>query len=128
MLSSRRVRWLAFAALAGAVLDTLVASATDSAEQAPAAAPITAIWQVQRVDFVYNSNSVRYSCGNLQRRIAAILQAVGAHSNIGVELGCNSGELVRYANVHLTLAVPIEATDENVRAATDFGTRDALVA
>lgn len=128
MLSSRRIGWLAFAALTGAVLNTVVASATDSAEQAPSAAPIAAIWQIQRVDFVYNSNSVRYSCGNLQRRIAAILQAVGAHSKIGVELGCNSGELVRYANVHLTLAVPVEATEENVRVATDFGTRDELVA
>ena len=53
---------------------------------------------------------------------------MGAHATIGVELGCRSGELVRYANVHLTLAVPVEASEENVRAATDFGTRDELVA
>jgi hypothetical protein len=64
----------------------------------------------------------------LQRRIAAILQAVGAHASVGVELGCSGGELVRYSNVHLTLAVPVEATEENLRAATNFDTRDQLVA
>jgi hypothetical protein len=124
MLSSHRGRGFAYVALIGAVLSVGVAAAADTTEEAP----IVAIWQIQRVDFVYNSNSVRYSCGNLQRRIAAILQAVGAHANMGVELGCNSGELVRYANVHLTLAIPVEATEENVRAATNFGPRDELVA
>jgi hypothetical protein len=127
MLSSHRSRGLAFVASIGAVFSVGVAAAADTTE-APPETSIVAIWQIQRVDFVYNSNSVRYSCGNLRRRIAAILQAVGAHSKIGVELGCSSGELVRYANVHLTLAVPVEATAENVRAATDFGTRDELVA
>jgi hypothetical protein len=119
MLSSRRTWGFAFVASIGAAFS--VATATDDA-------PIAAIWQIQRIDFVYNSTTVRYSCGNLQRRIAAILQAVGANASMGVELGCNSGELVRYANVHLTLAMPVEATEENVRAATTFGTRDELVA
>jgi hypothetical protein len=121
MLSSRRIRWVSFAALFGAVLSAY-------GEEVPPAATVVAIWQIERIDFVYNSTSVRYSCGNLQRRIAAILQAVGAHSKIGVELGCSSGEMVRYATVHLTLAVPVEATDENIRAATDYDTRDELVA
>ncbi len=120
MLSSRRSRWLAFAALTGAVLSSLVARAADDT--------VAAIWQIERIDFVYHSSTVRYSCGNLQRRIAAILQAVGAHSTIGVELGCRSGDLVRSANVRLTLAAPVEATEENLRAATDFDTHDELVA
>jgi hypothetical protein len=120
MLSSRRNRWLALTALTGAVLSSVVARAADDS--------IAAIWQIERIEFVYHSSTVRYSCGNLQRRIAAILQAVGAHSTIGVDLGCRSGDLVRHANVRLTLAVPVEATEENVRVATDFDTRDELVA
>jgi hypothetical protein len=120
MLSSRRNRWFALTALTGTVLSCVVARAADDT--------ISAIWQIERIEFVYHSSTVRYSCGNLQRRIAAILQAVGAHSTIGVELGCRSGDLVRYANVRLTLAVPVEATEENVRVATDFDTRDELVA
>jgi hypothetical protein len=120
MLSSRRNRWLALTALTGTVLSCVVARAADDG--------IAAIWQIERIEFVYHSSTVRYSCGNLQRRIAAILQAVGAHSTIGVDLGCRSGDLVRHANVRLTLAVPVEATEENVRVATDFDMRDELVA
>ena len=126
MLSSRRTWRFAFVASIGAICG--VGFAAEAPPDIPPDGPITAIWQIQRIDFAYNSTSVRYSCGNLQRRIAAILQAVGANARMGVELGCNSGELVRYANVHLTLAMPVEATEENVRAATDFGTRDELVA
>jgi hypothetical protein len=121
MLSSRRIRWFGFAALLGAACSVVAA-------EAPTAATVAAIWQIERIEFAYHSATVRYSCGNLQRRIAAILQAVGAHSRIGVELGCRSGELVRTANVRLTLAVPVEATEENVRAATDYDTQDELVA
>ena len=122
MLSSRRAWGYAFVASLGAVFGS------SAAEDAPPDTQITAIWQIQQIDFVYNSSTVRYSCGNLQRRIAAILQAVGANANMGVEIGCSSGELVRYANVHLTLAVPVEATAENLRAATNFDARDQLVA
>lgn len=122
MLSSRRTWGFAFVASLGAVFGV------SAADEAPPDTQITAIWHIQQIDFVYNSSTVRYSCGNLQRRIAAILQAVGANASMGVEIGCSSGELVRYANVHLTLAVPVEATDENLRAATDFDTRDELVA
>jgi hypothetical protein len=120
MLSSRRNRWFALTAVTGTVLSCVVAHASDDT--------IAAIWQIERIEFVYRSSTVRYSCGNLQRRIAAILHAVGAHSTIGVDLGCRSGDLVRHANVRLTLAVPVEATEENVRVATDFDTRDELVA
>jgi hypothetical protein len=123
MLSSRRTWGFAFVATLGAVFGVSVAE-----EAAPPDTQITAIWHIQKIDFVYNSTTVRYSCGNLQRRIAEILHAVGAHATMGVELGCSSGELVRYSNVHLTLAVPVEATEENLRAATNFDTRDELVA
>ena len=123
MLSSRRTWGFAIVVLIGAMFGASV-----TAEETAPDTPVTAIWHIERIDFIYHSNSVRYSCGNLQRRIAAILQAVGAHSRIGVELGCKAGELVSYANVHLTLAAPIEATEENVRAATNFDARDELVA
>ena len=120
MLSSHGIRWLATAALAGAVLVACVARASDES--------VVAIWKVQRIEFTYSSATVRYSCEALQRRIAAILYAVGAHSRMAVELSCANGEPVRFANVHLRLAVPVEATEENLRAVTDFDTRDELVA
>lgn len=118
MLSSRRTRWLAFAALTGAVIGAVRASDT----------ALLAIWKVERIEFIYSSSTVSYSCEALQRRIAAILQAVGAHSRMAIEPGCAAGERVRYANVRLTLAMPVEASEENLRAATDYDTRDELVA
>jgi hypothetical protein len=121
MLSSHRSRWFGLVAWLGAAFGVAAAGA-------PTDETVAAIWRIERIEFTYHSTSVRYSCGNLQRRIAAILQAVGAHSRIGVDLDCRSGELVRYANVRLTLAVPIEATAENVRTATDYDTQDELVA
>jgi hypothetical protein len=116
MLSSHGRRWVAIAALAGAVLTSARAET------------VTAIWKIQRIEFTYSSATVRYSCEALQRRIAAILHAVGAHSRMAVELSCAKGEQVRFATAQLQLAVPVEATEENVRAATDFDTRDELVA
>ena len=121
MLSSRRTRWVAIAALTGAVLAGTVARASDDDT-------ISAIWKVEQIEFVYSSSTVRYSCEALQRRIAAILYSVGAHSRIAIELTCANGEPVRHANVSLRLAVPVEASEENLRAATDYDTRDELVA
>ena len=90
---------------------------------------IVAIWKIERIEFVYSSSTVRYSCGALQRRIAAILlRSRRALDASAVELSCASGEPVRHANVTLTLAVPVEASEENLRAATDYDTRDELVA
>ncbi len=119
MLSSRRNRWLAVAALTAAVIGA-AARASD--------ATIVAIWKIERIEFIYSSSTVRYSCGALQRRIASILYSVGAHAKMAIEPDCAAGERVRYAKVHLTLAVPVEASEENLRAATDYDTRDELVA
>ncbi len=119
MLSSRRTRWLAFVALTGAVLGS-AARASD--------ATILAIWKIEHIELVYSSSTVRYSCEALQRRIAAILHTVGAHSRMAIEPGCAAGEQVRYANVRITLAMPVEASEENLRAAADYDTRDELVA
>jgi len=127
MLSSRRTGWFVFAALTGAVLSVVVHAAED-AEQAAPDATITAIWKVESIEFVYSSSTVRYSCEALRWRIATILQTVGAHSRMAIELSCSNVERVNYANARIKLATPVEASEENVRAATDYDTRDELVA
>jgi hypothetical protein len=105
---------------------TLVRAEEDEVETS--GATIDAIWRLERVDFTYQSSTVRYECGALQRRIAEILHSVGAHARVGVELTCVSGDMVRHAGAHITLAIPVEATAANVAAATDYDTRDELVA
>lgn len=90
--------------------------------------PVDAIWRVQRVDFIYRSADVYYSCTALQSKIGAILKAVGAHHRIAIDVGCINGELVNNAFARVTVAMPAEATQENVVAATTFDSRAQLVA
>jgi hypothetical protein len=127
MNRSCRTGRFACTALACALLGVAPARAADD-DGSPPNEMIDAIWHIERIGFVYSSITVRYECGALQRRIAAILHAVGAHERVGVELGCTNGELVRHASANITLAVPVEATEENLAAATDYDTRDELIA
>jgi hypothetical protein len=127
--SSRALRLRRFAciALACALSGASTLHAADDDIPSPDEI-IEAIWHVERIDFAYHSMTVRYECRALQGRIAEILQAVGAHARIRVELDCTSGELIRHAAAHVTLAVPVEATAANLATATDYDTRDELVA
>jgi hypothetical protein len=89
---------------------------------------VVAIWRTHQVDFVYRSTSVYYACGALQKKIGAILRAVGAHRRIAVDLRCARGELVNFAFARVTLATPVEATPAAVQTATTFDSRQQLSA
>lgn len=127
--SSRTERFACTALVCALLATATVVSAEQEDEVATeSGATINAIWHIERIDFAYRSSTVRYECGALQRRIAEILHTVGAHARVGVELTCVSGDMVRHAGAHLTLAVPVAATADNVAAATDYDTRDELIA
>lgn len=126
MSRSCRTGWFAVAAIAGVLCNVATASANPG-DSAPTET-IDAIWRIERFDFVYHSSDVFYSCGALQRKISAILRAVGAHARVAVEIRCPGGQLVRNAFASITLAIPTEANQENVRAATTFDTRAQLIA
>jgi hypothetical protein len=91
-------------------------------------AAVEAIWRVQQVQFDYQSSSVSYSCSALKERIRGILLAAGAHESIAVEAGCDGDELVAATRASISLAAPVEATDENVRIATSFEPHEVLAA
>jgi len=90
------------------------------------AAPIVAIWQTQTLTFDYQSMSTVYSCAQLGQRIGTILRAIGAR-NVVVEMQCG-GAAIAGARADIVVAMPIEATEENVRAATTYDARDRLIA
>jgi hypothetical protein len=92
------------------------------------AVPVTAIWRTQNLNFDYHGTSARYSCSGLRAKISSILRAVGAHESLRVELQCNAGLIARGARAQIVVTTPIEATEENVRAATTYDSRDHLVA
>lgn len=127
MLRPPRVAPLAPSLLAAAlccVSPDADANTGDDADEAT----VNAIWRVQHFDFTYTSSNVYYSCGALQRKVGAILRAVGAHHRVAVDVHCMGGDFVRFAFVRVTLAVPAEATQEAVIAATTFDARAQLVA
>lgn len=125
--SSRTGRFVCIA-LACALLGAAAVRAADEDAIPSPDETIQAIWRIERIDFAYHSLTVRYECRALQRRIAEILHAVGAHARIDVELDCTSGDLIRHAGAHVTLAVPVEANAANLAAATDYDGRDELLA
>jgi hypothetical protein len=127
MLSSSRTRWLAFAALTGAALGAAVGHASDG--KASSDATVAAVWNFQRIEFTYRSPNIEYACESLQKRIPQILQAVGAYSKVVVDVkNCARQQQVRHADVVVTLATPVEATEENIRAVIEFIARDPFVA
>jgi hypothetical protein len=89
---------------------------------------MTAIWKLQRIEFNYRSANIYYSCEGLQHKIAGILTAVGARKDVVVDVRCRTGGLTNDAVSLITLATPLEATLENVTAATTYSSEARLVA
>ena len=89
---------------------------------------VEAIWRVQQLPFNYHSTRTAFSCSGLQEKIRAILQAVGAHESVAVEVQCLGGELLHSARASIAIATPLEATDENILAATRFEPYELMAA
>jgi hypothetical protein len=110
-----------------AVLVALGVAMTARADSTPDEAT-QAIWRVQRLELDYHSSSASYSCDGLEEKIRSILQAVGAHESLAVKTRCDGRGPVSFARVLITLASPVEATPENIRAATTFEPHERMVA
>jgi hypothetical protein len=102
-------------------------AAAESSDVAPDE-PVEAIWHIQQMNFRFRSDRTSYACDELERKVANILRAVGAREDIAVDSGCFRGQFVTGAVVQVTLASPVPATQENVRRATTFDSRDELLA
>jgi len=89
---------------------------------------VEAIWHVQQLQFQFRSQSTSYACDALENKIANILRAVGARDDVAVDSGCHSRQFISGALVNVTLATPLVASEENVRRAVAYDSRDELVA
>jgi hypothetical protein len=110
---------------------TALAFIATAACSQPARAPekvITAIWSVQQLDFTYRSARGFYACNALQARLAGMLMRLGARESVKVEMECTGSGLVNSVHARISVAAPVEATEENVQAATSFDARDRLTA
>lgn len=89
--------------------------------------PIEAIWHVQAFPFEYHSLSTYYDCEALEQRLRAMLDLMGARQPIVIHSSCGAIP-AKQIRVQIIVATPVPATEENVRAATEFDSNDELVA
>ena len=89
---------------------------------------IEAIWRVQQFDFDYRTTRGSYACDALRARLANVLRALGAHESVRVEMSCAGPRQITGVRARISVAVPVEATEENLQAATAFDARTRLLA
>jgi hypothetical protein len=121
----RRIKVLS--ALAALVV-TLGTSTANANSNASGTATVDAIWRQHSLAFDFHSFNVRYSCEGLTHKLSAILQAMGAHRDVAVNINCPSGGLITSAQFMVTFKMPVAATEQNVRTATTYTTEQQLVA
>ncbi|MGH8174890.1 MAG: hypothetical protein ACREV5_01345 [Steroidobacter sp.] len=126
-MCSRHRNLRAIAATFGLALSTAIPVTSNSAVVVQEAV-IDAIWRVQHLDFEYYSPHYAYTCDALKEKVRTILKAMGAHAALSIDAGCSGDSLVQQLSARISLATPMEATAENLRAATTFDTRDQLAA
>src|SRR5688572_21242333 len=121
----RRIKVLS--ALATLVV-TLGTSTASGSSNLSSTAAVDAIWRQHHLAFDFHSFNVRYSCEGLQHKLSSILQAMGAHRDVEMNINCASGSLITSAQFMVSFKMPVAATEANVRAATTYTTEQQLVA
>lgn len=111
---------LASASVAGIAL-LLLSAATPAAPDY-----VTAVWRQQSLEFAYQGTTTAYSCNTLQRRLEAILRSVGARDGITIVMQRCTDQADAY--LQITLESPVEGTNANIAAVTQYTSTDALVA
>ena len=87
---------------------------------------VQAVWKTLRIEFRYDDGQTIYNCGSLRKKLATILQVLGAHEHIRIQSE-HCDELGR-SRFTVVLASPVEAAEENVRALTSYTTEQLLIA
>jgi hypothetical protein len=107
---------------------TLGTSTANASSNSSSIEAVDAIWRQHHLAFDFHSFNVRYSCEGLQRKLSSILQAMGAHRDVQMNIQCPSGSLIVSAQFIVSFKMPVAATEANVRAATTYTTEQQLVA
>jgi len=109
-----------------ACLASLVLSIAARAAEAPGD-PVEAVWLAQRVTFQYRSEGHMYRCDVLAYKVQRILQQVGARDRLIVRsVACR--DFAGLAQLEVIMESPVVATPENIRAITDYDSKDELIA
>jgi hypothetical protein len=85
-----------------------------------------AVWRSQELNLTYRADTTLYTCGDLVRRVTAVLRAVGAREDLRIQGQCS--DFARHQLLSISLATPIEANPENVRLVTTYDATQRLLA
>ena len=117
------IRWLTLLAI---LVSTAASSQNESVPDGTQ--EIDAIWHVQSLPFLFRGRNVLYACPAFQKKLQSILLAVGAHPSMIIQTSCKQDTLTDRVEARIALATPVEATPENVAAATTFDSKRAFLA
>lgn len=124
----RHLRFRLLVLACASLLGSASAWSTTGRDAVSAGVPTEAIWRIQEFEFHFRAERGRYySCSSLRKKIRGIMEAIGAGSVI-VRVGCDSSALVDDTLAYIATAMPMQATPENIRAATTFATEDRMIA
>lgn len=88
---------------------------------------VTAIWKAQQVNFEYRGDSTVYSCRSLHDKLVMILRTLGAREDVRLHsFVCD--EQLGIARFQVAMRSPVIASEENVREATQYDSKDELIA
>ena len=89
--------------------------------------PVEAVWRAQRLTFHYRSEGRMYPCDILEHKIRRILAQLGARDQLVVHrVACR--DFAGDALLEVVMESPVVATEENIRAITQYDSEDELIA
>jgi hypothetical protein len=115
-----------FARLRLLLLTLLASIAPLTAPTAEAVDRTEAIWRSQQLPLDYLAHNTFYSCAELATRVVDILRVLGTRSQIGELSGCD--DFAQRQQISVRITAPMEASPENVHAATTFSSTERLLA
>lgn len=113
--------------LAGLAAVCIAMAALPAQADPSAADSIEAIWNPQSIVFNFRSEGRLYPCAILEYKIRLILRRLGASDRLQIRSD-HCRDLGGQARFEALLESPVEATTENIRAVTSYGSREQLVA
>jgi hypothetical protein len=118
----RHVFCACLAMLALSMASVAIAERTDELEDR-----VEAVWLAQRLTFQYHSEGRMYRCDVLEYKITRILAQFGARDRIVVH-GVACRDFAGVVQLEVLMESPVIATEENIRAITDYDSEDELIA
>jgi hypothetical protein len=113
--------------LLAVLLTTAAMTAVAQAGATDTEASIAVVWHSQVVKFEYRAGRTLYMCRSLQRKVERVLLQIGARDHARfIRFYC--GDLSSVATAEIEVISPIEATEENLRRLTDYGSKEVLIA